>query len=113
MKNKENLQTLFKSILNVNVEIQDNSNPDDPLIAAKQLFIKIINVWEESWNKQNEIYELGIDLSGYDMPLYNIIENLIKLIFGPKKSELIFWYIYNRKDADESVTTLVDKNLFA
>ena len=44
------------------------------------------------------------------MPLYNIIENLIKLIFGPKKSELIFWYIYNRKDADESVTTLVDKN---
>lgn len=108
MKNKENLQLLFKSVLNVNVEIQDNSS--DPALAARQVFVKIINTWEESWDKQNSVYELGIDLSGYDMPLYNIIENLIRLIFGPKKAELIFWYIYSRKNADGTAVSLVDKN---
>jgi hypothetical protein len=108
MKSKENLQLLFKSVLNVNVEIQNNSS--DPVLAARQVFIKMINTWEESWDKQNSIYELGVDLSGYDMPLYNIIENLIRLIFGPKKAELIFWYIYSRKNADDTNVKLVDKN---
>jgi hypothetical protein len=108
MKSKENLQLLFKSVLNVNVEIQDNSS--DPLLAARQVFVKMINTWEESWEKQNNIYELGIDLSGYDLPLYNVIENLIRLMFGPKKAELIFWYIYSRKNPDESIVKVVDKD---
>ena len=108
MKSKENLQLLFKSVLNVNVEIQDNSS--DPVLAARQVFVKMINTLEESWEKQNSIYELGIDLSGYDLPLYNVIENLLRLIFGPKKAELVFWYIYSRKNPDGTTIKLVDKN---
>ena len=108
MKSKENLQLLFKSVLNVNVEIQDNSS--DPVLAARQIFVKMINTLEESWEKQNSIYELGIDLSGYDLPLYNVIENLLRLIFGPKKAELVFWYIYSRKNPDGTTIKLVDKN---
>lgn len=108
MKSKENLQLLFKSVLNVNVEIQDNSS--DPVLAARQIFVKMINTLEESWEKQNNIYELGIDLSGYDLPLYNVIENLLRLIFGPKKAELVFWYIYSRKNPDGTTIKLVDKN---
>ena len=81
------------------------------LIAAKQLFIKLVATWEETWNNQNEAYDkYGIDLSEYNVPLYSIIENLIRLIFGIEKSNVIFWYIYNRKNEDGTINKLTNKS---
>jgi hypothetical protein len=109
MRNQPELHKLFNEILKVETEIK--SQTIDQILAAKQLFIKLVTTWEETWDNQNELYDkFGIDLNLYDMPLYSIIENLIRLIFGIEKSAVIFWYIYSRKNEDGTINKLINKS---
>ena len=40
----------------------------------------------------------GIDLNEYNEDYYVVIENLIYLKYGEWKTEIITWYIWERKD---------------
>jgi hypothetical protein len=54
--------------------------------------------------------DYGIDIVKFEDPYFQIIDSLIYLNFGEEASELIMFYIYDRKNIDGTINDLVDKD---
>ena len=73
----------------------------------QDIFCEIINNWDKAWDRGQKVYEeFGIDLGDYDGSYYKMIEDLFYLHFGDK-SEIIFWWIYERYAEDGSIAILI------
>lgn len=104
MTNKENLNSLFTSILGVKIDLVG----DEPELN-EQMFIEIIEKWEKAWAVQNILLtQYGVLLEGYDGLLYDALDNLSIMMFGKGKADIIHWYVYESKKEDGSTYTLID-----
>jgi len=104
MTNKENLNSLFTSILGVKIDLVG----DEPELN-EQMFIEIIEKWEKAWAVQNVLLtQYGVLLEGYDGLLYDALDNLSIMMFGKGKADIIHWYVYESKKEDGSTYTLID-----
>lgn len=102
----EGLQKLFKIILGTEVNIKDNIDVTEELI-----FVNLIKKLEESEKMEHTIFQSsGIDLSKVTDGLWFVIENQMRLLYGPESSELIQWYIYDRFNPDGSIIPLEGPN---
>lgn len=52
--------------------------------------------------------DLDLDLSKYDSKFYSVIDSLIELHFGPKITQIIMFYLYDRKKDDGTLSVLTD-----
>jgi hypothetical protein len=79
--------------------------------SQREKFIKIITLLEEA-DVRSELLgkDLNLDFSLYDEKFYNVIDNLLLMMFGKEACELIFFYIYERINPDGTVNDLVDAN---
>jgi hypothetical protein len=66
-------------------------------ISEKELFIDIINVFDECNQRTEDLeetYMMGI--SNYDEAFYLMIENLLYIHYGEWKTDIILWWVYDR-----------------
>tara|TARA_R110001592_G_scaffold58417_4_gene176959 strand:- start:306 stop:695 length:390 start_codon:yes stop_codon:yes gene_type:complete len=98
----EGLKKLFKIVLGTEVNIKDNIDVTEELV-----FIGLINRLEESEKMEHTVFQTsGIDLSKVTDGLWFVIENQMRMLYGPEASELIQWYIYDRFNPDGSIVPL-------
>ena len=95
----ENLLEQLKLILGDNVSIKESPKSEED--RRESLFIETISSLEHIWNVDNKLHEeYGIDLMGFTQHYYHVVENLIAMLFGYDKAEIIWWWVLERFDAD-------------
>ena len=99
------LQELFKEILGTEVNIKDNID------ATEEISFKIfIEKLELAYKTENKVFEEGgIDLTRISDPLWFVIENCFKSIYGEEATDIILWYIYDRFNPDGTIIPLEDE----
>ena len=78
------------------------SRTKDP--TDKDLFIEIINLFDECWIRSNVIEgQFSLGITNYEEPFYLIAENLIYMHYGEWQGDIILWWLFERLDEDESL----------
>jgi hypothetical protein len=78
------------------------------VLKEKEVFIENITILEEILQRSDKLFNgYSIDLYMYEEPFLQIIENLFLLKYGEIVSEIVFWYLYDRKDDDGNIYPLV------
>ena len=78
------------------------------VLKEKEVFIENVTILEEILQRSDKLYnEYTIDLFMYEEPFLQIIENMFLLKYGEIISEIVFWYLYDRKDDDGNIYPLV------
>jgi len=73
-------------------------------LNEKEIFIDIINVFDECNNRTEELeekYSMGI--SNYDEAFYLMVENLLYIHYGEWKTDIILWWVYDRFNPEGEV----------
>jgi hypothetical protein len=92
-------QTIDLSPFGQKLKFQEN--PKSKLKKKKELFIGLIQSYENCWFRSNALYnDFGINLIEYEEEFFIMLENLIYLHFGETKGQIIIWYIYDRVDME-------------
>lgn len=77
----------------------------------KDLFTSIIHQIEIIQNRNRLIYaDFKLNLSEYDEPYNQVIDNLIYYTFNKEAADLIMFYCYDRIDINGNVTPIIDYN---
>lgn len=106
MNNQQELNKIFSEILGINIVLNEDTTGYD-----KRAFVKIIENWEKAWSLKGELIEkFGILFDGYDGLLFEALEDMVVLMYGNEKAEVIQWYIYEGKDEEGKPYTLSDPN---
>jgi hypothetical protein len=78
------------------------------VLKEKEVFIENISILEEILQRSDKLFNgYNIDLYMYEEPFLQIIENMFLLKYGEIISEIVFWYLYDRKDDDGNIYPLV------
>lgn len=103
---KKEIINLFNSILGSKVSIKDNMDKTE-----ESIFVHFVNELDKAQTAEHKLFENSkIELNHYTDPLWNVIENLLKLLYGEDQAELIQWYIYDRFNADGSIVPIEDES---
>lgn len=111
MENKGHVDGIKKSIEDIigNDTIIKTKKPSEEDIQ-KEKFEKIILFLEEIEMRSIILgIDFKIDLTDYDDKFYNVIDELILMMYGKEASELIFFYLYDRiNPEDNSINELTN-----
>jgi hypothetical protein len=78
------------------------------VLKEKEVFIENVTILEEILQRSDKLFNgYSIDLYMYEEPFLQIIENMFLLKYGEIISEIVFWYLYDRKDDDGNIYPLV------
>jgi len=103
---EDEIKHLFQDILGTNINIKDNLKQTEETVFC--LFVKKL---EESRIIEDKVFEEAhIDLKRVTDPLWLVVENLLKMQYGPDAVELIMWYIYERFNPEGKVMSIEDEN---
>jgi hypothetical protein len=76
-------------------------------ITEKDLFLETVDLFFETWNRSNKVYEnFKVNLLEYEENFYQIIENCLSLKYDPWKVEIILWYVFGRIDENDKIIPL-------
>lgn len=102
----KDIKDLFRRILGSEVIIKDNIDATE-----KGVFLLFIKKLEDTYERENVVFEeSGIELSRITDPLWFVIENSFKFLYGEEVTELVFWYIFDRFNPDGSIVPLEDED---
>lgn len=102
----DDIKDLFNQILGSEVIIKDNIDATE-----EGVFIVFIKKLEEAYNVENQLFEVsGIELAKVTDPLWFVLENAFKFLYGEEAADLVWWYIFDRFNPDGSVVPLEDEN---
>lgn len=78
------------------------------VLKEKEVFIENITILEKILKRSDKLHdEFTIDIYRYEEPFLQIIENMFLLKYGEIISEIVFWYLYGRKDETGTIHPLV------
>lgn len=101
----KDIKDLFKQILGSEVIIKDNIDATE-----KGVFLLLIKKLEQSNETENLIFEHGgLELAKVTDPLWFVIENSFKFLYGEEIAELVFWYVFDRFNPDGTIVPLEDE----
>ena len=102
----DDIKDLFNQILGSEVIIKDNIDATE-----EGVFIVFIKKLEEAYNVENQLFDIGgLELAKITDPLWFVLENSFKFLYGEEAADLIWWYIFDRFNPDGSVVPLEDEN---
>lgn len=102
----DDVKNLFKEILGADVVVSDSMD-----ITEEIIFVVFIQRLEESFEIENKLYEIGnIELGQITEPLWFVLEQTFKLLYGEEATNLVWWYIFDRIEKDGSVIPFVDED---
>lgn len=101
------IQKSLETLLNTKTSIKPKRSTK--VDKNKEIFEKIIMTLEEL-DVRSYILENDLDLvvSKYESKFYAVIDSLIEISFGPKITELIMFYLYERKNDNGTLSSLTD-----
>ena len=100
------IKNLFTQILGSEVTIKDNIDATE-----EGVFLVFIKKLEEAYNIENQLFEVSeIELAKITDPLWFVLENSFKFLYGEEAADLIWWYIFDRFNPDGTIVPLEDKN---
>jgi hypothetical protein len=86
-----------------NLIIKKRNSPID----EKEMFCGLVDLLENIVLRGQEMFDnYNLNLSEYDEDFYIIIENLLVLNFGEWKTELILWYVWERKNPEGEIAAM-------
>jgi hypothetical protein len=106
---KEDLKIGFDKMLGSNTIIKRKQKSIQN--QKKDAFISIINKYDDALTRSVTLHSLyKIDLTDYEDPYYNIIDELMLLSWGPDIYSLIEFYFYKRIGDDGIENFIEDEN---
>jgi hypothetical protein len=101
----KHIKKLFDTVLGADTIVKDNINATESTV-----FEILIQKADDSLNLEDKLGEMDIDISKITDPLWFVIENQFKLIYGEEAAEIIMWYLMERLDEDNNVVALEDED---
>lgn len=102
---KENIKTLFDTILNSNVNVYENVN-----VYKKHFISTIKNLERGAFGEKQFEKENSGDLSPIVDPLWFSIELMLSNLYGNQVANLMLWYLFDRIDINGNVLPYTDKD---
>ena len=102
---KENIKTLFDTILNSNVNVYENVN-----VYKKHFISTIKNLERGAFGEKQFEKENPTDLSPIVDPLWFSIELMLSNLYGNQVANLMLWYLFDRIDINGNVLPYTDKD---
>jgi hypothetical protein len=100
-----NIKILFDKVLGANTTVKDNIKSTESTV-----FEILIQKADDSLDIEDKLFEIAdISIEKITDPLWFIIENQFKLIYGEEAAELIMWYLMERFDDDYNIIPLEDE----
>ena len=87
-----------------NISVKKRSTP----LNEKEQFCDILEVMEDNMLRLNELFKLGLDFINYEDSFYLVTETLLRLHYGDWQTDLITWYLYDRKDYNTGEIALME-----
>jgi hypothetical protein len=100
----KHVKKLFDTVLGADTVIKDNIKATESTI-----FEILIQKADDSLNLEDKLGEMDISITKITDPLWFVIENQFKLIYGEEATEIIMWYLIERLDENGSVMALEDE----
>ena len=99
------IRELFKTILGSDVTIKDNLKGTEETV-----FCLFISKLDESRVNEDMIFdEADINLKKVTDPLWLVIENMMRMLYGEEATEMIMWYLFERFDSNGKLLELFDE----
>ena len=99
------IKKVFDIVLGANTTVKDNIKATESTV-----FEILIQKADDSLNLEDKLGEMDIDITKITDPLWFVIENQFKLIYGEEATEIIMWYLMERLDEDNNVMALEDED---
>ena len=99
------IKKVFDTVLGANTTVKDNIKATESTV-----FEILIQKADDSLNLEDKLGEMDIDITKITDPLWFVIENQFKLIYGEEATEIIMWYLMERLDEDNNVMALEDED---
>ena len=111
MGQKKEIKEILESILGTTIHF--TSDKVDEETKLKNEFVRIIDLFEEAWQRQHKLYDgFRIDISTIDDIYFQVIESLIHFCFEPVAAEAILFYVYTKfSDSKEIIPFLDDEGV--
>ena len=108
-KHAQGVKQTLETMIGTDLSLKRKKKSENDL--NKELFEKAILALERT-NVRAAIVgsEFDLDLSKYEEPFYEAIDNLMIMHFGKQAAEVIFFYVYERINPDGSINELIDVN---
>ena len=104
----QGIKTSIENIIGTGTSLKRKRKTEDDI--KKETFEKIILTMEEIQTRSNLMHtDFGLDYYSYDEKFYEVIDRLFSLHFGREAAEVIFFYIYEKLNADGSINYLLDE----
>ena len=99
------IKKVFDTVLGANTIVKDNIKATESTV-----FEILIQKADDSLNLEDKLGEMDIDITKITDPLWFVIENQFKLIYGEEATGIIMWYLMERLDEDNNVMALEDED---
>ena len=107
MDQRKEIKEALEQILGSSITMRDDGS--DPVDELKNDFIKLIDLFESVWKRQNDLLEVqGLDFTSYDENYFRLVEGFIHFCFEGVAADAILFYIYSRKDNDGTIHPFMD-----
>jgi hypothetical protein len=102
------IQIAVDGILNVKSYVRRKKRTE--LDKKKEMFVQMMNSMEEITIRQALMYaDMDVDMFKYDEKFLSIIDLMYYLHFGESCSDIIAFYLYDRRNPDGTLNPLVDQ----
>lgn len=107
MGQKKEIKEILETILGTTIHF--TSDKVDEETRMKNEFVRILDLFEEAWQRQYKLFEgFKIDISSIDDIYFQVIESLIHFCFDTIAAEAILFYVYTRFDKNEEIIPFLD-----
>ena len=107
--NFKEVQTAVDNMLNVKSYVRRKKKTQSD--KKKEMFVQMINSLDEIFVRQGLMYaDMDVDMFKYDEKFLGVIDAMFYLHFGESCSEIIAFYLYDRRNPDGTLNPLTDEN---
>lgn len=95
----DGIKKSFEKMMGVDLSLKRKRKSEND--TKKEIFEKIINTLEKININENILAnDFDLELAKYNENFYEVIDNLIYMLYGKEAAEVIFFYLYERINPD-------------
>jgi len=107
--NFKEVQTAVDNMLNVKSYVRRKKKTQSD--KKKEMFVQMINSLDEIFVRQGLMYaDMDVDMFKYDEKFLAVIDVMIYFHFGEACSDVIAFYLYDRRNPDGTLNPILDDN---
>jgi hypothetical protein len=106
-ENFKEVQTAVDNMLNVKSYVRRKKKTQSD--KKKEMFVQMINSLDEIFVRQGLMYaDMDMDMFKYDEKFLAVIDIMIYFHFGEACSDVIAFYLYDRRNPDGTLNPILD-----